>query len=61
MNIDADKLEAAVKWIGSLPEDYEWLFTPRVYPRSKDRLSQLESLLEAAGMILRLKEQLMAY
>jgi hypothetical protein len=61
MNIDADKLEAAVKWIGSFPEDYEWLFYPHIDPRSKDRLSQLESLLDSAGMILRLKYQLMAY
>ena len=61
MNVDADNLEAAVEGIGSLPEDYEWLFTPRKYPRSKDRLSQLETLLDVAGMILRLKEQLNAY
>jgi len=61
IDIDADKLEAAVEWIGSFPQDYAWLFTPRVYPRSKDRLSQFKTLLDAADIILRLKEQLMAY
>jgi len=61
VDIDADKLNAAVEWIGSFPEDHRWLFTPRKYPRSKDRLSQFETLLDAAGIILRLKEQLMAY
>ena len=61
VDIDADKLNAAVEWIGSFPEDYEWLFYPHIDPRSKDRLRQLESLLDAAGMILRLKYQLMAY
>ena len=60
VDIDVDNLKAAAEWVVSLPDEYGWLFNHRNLDSNK-RLRQLKTLLDAVDIILRLKEQLMAY